>query len=357
MVCTPVIIGGSFHARGEIGSIDGWSDAKSEVGLDYATQEVDNRRRPPYDGAMNVGLQTIPAPAAPELPELAALWNWNDPAASERAFREAAAAARDAGAHAYEAEAWTQVARAQGLQGHFDAAHATLAATEALPGAAEPIPRVRWNLEKGRVLRSSGHPDEAKRYFLIAWDLANTAGVINTAGAIPLALDAAHMVALVEPPDEALAWAWRAIGVAEAASDPRARGWLGPLYNNTGWTLFELGEHEQALDLWQKGVAVRIELGQTGQTIHIGWWTVARGLRALGRHDEALAILERLQAEGAAAGQPDGYVHEELAENLLALGRSGEAREQFSRAYALLRDDRDVAGDAARLERLRTGAG
>ncbi len=285
------------------------------------------------------------------LPSLSDLWRWDDPAASEQAFRAAAATARAAGAGDYEAEALTQVARAQGLQRRFDDAHATLAGMEPRLVSGTPILNVRWNLEKGRVLRSSGQPAEAKSYFLAAWELA------NQAGEIPLALDAAHMVALAEPPEEALAWAWRAIEIAEASADPRARGWLGPLYNNTGWTLFEQGDYERAVDLWRKGVAIRIELGQTGRSILIGWWTVARGLRALGRHAEALDILDRLALECETAGAPDGYVHEERAENLLALGRPEQARPEFLRAFALLQDAEDVRSNPARLERLRGAAG
>lgn len=290
----------------------------------------------------------------PPLPELPKLWNWSDPAASERAFRDAVAQARAQGARGYEAEAWTQVARAQALQRRYDDAHATLAAVQPLLRADELVPNVRWNLEKGRTLRSSGKPKESEPYFLAAWELANRAGHVG------LALDAAHMVALAveaDRPDEALAWAHRAIEFAEASADPRAKGWLGPLYNNTGWTHFNRGDHAKALDLWEKGVAVRLAAGEKGETILIGRWTVARGLRALARHGEAVAILESLRAECDAAGSPDGYVFEELAENAMATGRADDARPHFLRAYELLKDADDVKSDAARLERLRTAAG
>ena len=53
----------------------------------------------------------------------------------------------------------------------------------------------------------------------------------------------------------------------------------------------------------------------------IARWTVARALRGLGRHAEALEVQEKLRAECDGAGRPDGYVYEELAENHLAIGR------------------------------------
>lgn len=297
------------------------------------------------------GAEPVATPPAPELPPIPKLWDWNDPAASEARFRDAAAQARAAGARGYEAEAWTQVARAQGLQKRYDDAHATLATVVPMLRDGETVPRVRWELEKGRTLRSSGRPAEAKPHFMAAWELASAAG-----GDVGLALDAAHMVALVLPPDEALTWAFKAIAIAESSEDPRAKGWLGPLYNNTGWTLFERGEHALALDLWRSGVAVR-EGGADAQGLRVAKWTVARGLRALGRHDEAVAILDALRVEFDAMREPDGYVFEELAENHLAQGRKAEAKAEFLRAWELLREADDVKRDAARSERLRTAAG
>jgi hypothetical protein len=52
------------------------------------------------------------------------------------------------------------------------------------------------------------------------------------------------------------------------------------------------------------------------------------------RHDEALAIQRQLEAS---QDPPDGYVLEEIAELLEALGRSSEARPYFARAYTALR--------------------
>jgi len=308
--------------------------------------------RSPDDSVPPPALETAPVaePAPAALPELRKLWDFGDPAASEARFREAVEAARAAGDRDYEAEAWTQVARAQGLEKRFADAEATLAATEPLLREEAPAPRIRWKLEKGRTLNSSGRRDEAKPLFVAAWELARSAG--NE----PLAMDAAHMVAIAAPPEEALEWAHRSIAIAEASSDPRVRGWLGPLYNNTGWTHFGRGETDLAVGLWRKSVDFRVAEGDPKPTL-IAWWTWARGLRAQGKLAEALEVQERLRRETEAAGAPDGYVHEEIAEILLAQGRRDEARAEFHRAWDLLRDADDVKGDAARAERLRTAAG
>jgi Flp pilus assembly protein TadD len=81
---------------------------------------------------------------------------------------------------------------------------------------------------------------------------------------------------------------------------------------------------------------------------------VAKAQRALGRFGEALAEQEGLLRECELAREPDGYVHEEVAECLLALGRETEAGLHFARAYALLaKDPRFPPGEKARLERIR----
>ncbi len=70
----------------------------------------------------------------------------------------------------------------------------------------------------------------------------------------------------------------------------------------------------------------------------------------MGQVEAALAILRQLEA----AEEEDGFVYEELGECLHALGKPGEARPYFRRAYGLLSQIEWVAGDAERLERLRS---
>ena len=71
------------------------------------------------------------------------------------------------------------------------------------------------------------------------------------------------------------------------------------------------------------------------------------------RHDEALDILRRLDREAAAAREADGFVFEELAENLLAVGQAAPARPYFAQAHAaLFADSSPDRVDDARLARL-----
>ena len=282
------------------------------------------------------------------LPALVDLWNWNDPKASEETFRALIPRAIAEGDRGFEMEVRTQVARALGLQERFTDAHAVLDAVAAELETIEHAPRARilYALERGRALRSSGHPADARPFFEEAWELG------RTTGADGLAVDAAHMIALVEAGDPALDWSLRALQLAESSTVPAAVRWRASLFNNIGWTHHDAGRFEDALGLFEKAVPLRRESGKSGPLRHAEW-AVGRALRSLGRLDEALAIQVRLQAEWAAEGGSDGYVEEEMAECLYALERPAEAAPWFRAAHVSLSADPWMAkNEVARLARL-----
>lgn len=274
-------------------------------------------------------------------------WNFDDPAASEAAFRRALAE-RPGGDDALTLQ--TQIARTFGLRSRFAEAHALLDAIEPQLAGAGAEPRVRWLLEKGRTFRSSKAPDRARPLFVEAVERAHAARLDA------LEVDALHMVALVETAPEAqMEWNRKALAVAAASSDPVARNWDASLANNIGMTLHEAGRYEEALASFRTALAARERIGNASRT-RVAHWMVAWTLRSLGRHDEALTILRRLEAENDAAGTPDGYVFEEIGENLLAQRQDEAARRYFGQAWRILSADTslDRPDDAhlARLERL-----
>jgi tetratricopeptide (TPR) repeat protein len=284
------------------------------------------------------------------LPAFDPLWDYDDPAATERLFRALLPAARAGADPAYPAELLTQIARAQGLQRAFAAAHRTLDAADRLSAAGPPRPRIRGLLERGRVFNSAGAPDDARPLFQAAYDLARAAGEDG------LAVDAAHMLAIIAPPPEQLAWNLQALALAEQSAQPAARRWRGSLYNNIGWTHHDAGRYEDALAAFERALAAR--RSQTppagAEDIRAARWAVARALRSLGRLDAALAAQRALAQEYGALGRPSAAVDEEIAECLLAQGDPVAARPHFARAHALLAADPWVAeNEAARLTRLR----
>lgn len=287
------------------------------------------------------------APAEDYSEQLDALWNFGDPAQSEARFR--AESLRHAPGSRESAEASTQIARAQGLQRRFDAADATLDGVARTLAAQPPRVRVRYLLERGRRDNSSGRIAEATNWFEQALAASQRD---DLPGAAYYRVDALHMLAIAAPPSETIEWHRKALAAANTATDARTRGWRASLLNNLGWTLHDRGEYAAALDCWREALAAREAMGDVGR-IRIARWTVARGLRSLGRLDEAESMQRALASEFATTGTPDGYVFEELAEIALARGDRAAAQPWAAQAVAILGEDKDLqASDAARLARL-----
>ena len=162
--------------------------------------------------------------------QIDALWDYNHPAESEAAFRRALEEWDAQADLDLQLELLTQIARAQGLQRRFDEAHATLDTVEVQLGGATSRVLIRYLLERGRVYNSSRQPERAKSYFAGAWDFASTVGEDI------LAIDAAHMLAIIAPPEASLEWNERALDLAERSLAPPALHWRGTLYK-----LFETG--------------------------------------------------------------------------------------------------------------------
>ena len=226
------------------------------------------------------------------------LWDFDDPAGSERRFREAAEAA-----DGDERRIWlTQVARALGLQERYDDAHAVL---DDLSPEGSPEVAVRLLLERGRVYRSSGDPEHALPFFEEAATRAEQAGLDE------LRIDALHMVALVVPVEDQVAITENALAVAAASTDPRARDWDASLLNNLGMVHADAGDFGRALVVFEEALTACERIGDAGR-VRIARWMVAWALRNLGRRDEALALQQALKAELVALAEEDPYVDEEL---------------------------------------------
>ncbi|MGV3614542.1 MAG: tetratricopeptide repeat protein [Fimbriimonas sp.] len=235
--------------------------------------------------------------------DIDALWDFGDPATSEARFRELAEGLD----YPFHAEALTQVARALGLQGKFDEAETFLDEASHQGDMAG----MRATLERGRLRNSGGDRDGASRLFVEALRQAEALGTDF------YAVDAAHMLGIACDGDDALEWTRTAISIATESPDPRAQGWLGSLYNNLGWNLHDLGRYDEALEIFERALALRQEQGDP-ERIHQARWCIARCLRSLGRVEEALAIQEHLTA----THPKDIYVDAEIVECRRELGLS-----------------------------------
>lgn len=265
---------------------------------------------------------------------LRALWDFSDLDLSETRFRaQLEHETTDAG----RAEVLSQLARVEGLRGRFEQCDELLDEAEALAGNT-----ARVLLERGRRERSSGRDGAGLAQFEQAFELA------CASDDEVLAIDAAHMLAIV---DDSEGWTARAVAIASSSDDPGVRYWLGPLYNNVGWSRYEAGDAAGALAAFELALASRERDDPRPYPRETARYAVGKALRANGRPGDAAAALEECLAWAAEAGVEDGYFHEELAEDYAALGRDADARDQARRALELASEDDDPAR-IARLRRL-----
>jgi tetratricopeptide (TPR) repeat protein len=280
--------------------------------------------------------------------DIDAFWEYADPALSEERFRTALASAKGD----ERLELLTQIGRSLSLRGRFDEAHEILNDVEGQLPEAGTRPRVRYLLERGRTFNSSNEPGRARELFLEAWELAQANHLEG------LAVDAAHMVAIsFSGKPEAIEWNRHGLAVARKSQDPKARALIPAMLNNSAWDLHDMGRFAEALPLFEEAQTEWV-VRKDPKQIRVARWTVARCLRSLGRHQEALAIQYALEEENAATGTVDGFVFEEIAENLTTLGKADEAKTYFKQAVdELSRDDWFVKNEAERLTNMKARAG
>jgi tetratricopeptide (TPR) repeat protein len=278
---------------------------------------------------------------------LRSFWDFDDLGATALRLRQQLALeASDAG----QSEVLTQLARVEGLRGDFDAGEQLIEEAETLAGGSD-VARARIDLERGRLHRSSGNVEAALPLFESAFATALEAGETF------IAVDAAHMAALAAPDrDGFVAWTRRGIDLAEVEGE--AGYWLGPLLNNLGWEYYEADEYSEALDAFERALRARERDPENRAAIEIARYAVGKTLRALGRSEDAVPLLEQAVAWAECEGAPDGWFHEELALEYAEVGRDADAGEQARLALPLLREaDPSLAENADREARLRELAG
>ena len=275
--------------------------------------------------------------------DIDALWDYDQPGVSEMRFRDALKS--ESGDDALEVE--TQIARTLSLRREFNKAHTLLDTIEKrLSDKTQARVRVRYLLERGRTWRSAGDPVKARPLFFDAWQLADREKITL------LAIDAAHMLGIVDPPEEAMRWNERAMALAMSTNVPRALRWRGSLANNMGHTERERGNLDASLKYFRASLTA-FQLTRSDSQIRVAQWQVANVLRLQKKYDEALAMQLQLEKDMTAANAPDGYVYEEIAEIYLAQNKASESKPYFAKAVTTLGADASfVESEKARLDRL-----
>lgn len=284
--------------------------------------------------------------------DLDALWDFERPALSEARFKAAYTEETDPSLRGI---LLTQMARAQGLRQEYAEAHRTLDSLRESLFELSPLVSIRYALERGRLLNAAKQPAKAQRWFRGGLLLAQRQAERSTDDLADLEvqmIDAMHMLAITEKGQTALDWNTKALDLAEASSHARTANWKGSLYNNIGWNYYDQKNYPKALEYMRKALAWHEER-QTGRPVLIARWSVGKLLRMSGEPEKALLLQYEAERGFALRKEEDGYVFEEIGENLRVLGRHEEAKSYFAKAYALLSQDAWLSRtDPTRLERL-----
>lgn len=270
--------------------------------------------------------------------DVAAMWNFSEPAKSEARFRAALATATGDDALILQ----TQIARSWGLRRDFARARRLLVQVQPQLAAAGPEAQVRHAMEWGRSWASATHAPEsqtddtrqqARTAFMQALTIARQANLDV------LAIDAVHMLAFVDTaPADQLKWAQEALALALASTQPAAQRWEASIRNNLGYALHKLGRHAEALVEFEQAMRLRQQAPEGAEKaarIRVARWMVAWTLRSLKRESESLALQLQLEADNDAAGAPDAYVFEELETLYRSQGDEARALHYAQRRAAL----------------------
>jgi tetratricopeptide (TPR) repeat protein len=253
-------------------------------------------------------------------------------------YLQAVTAAEKKGEGVTLVEALSQVARGYLAQGKKDQGRPWLEKARAIASDRDPEAWSRYLGVRGRFEWKDDELKVATATFRDMYDYCLRHKLHERA------VDAAHMVAITAGHDEQIVWARKGI---EAAEVGKLEGWLGPLWNNLGWTYDEMGQFKESLEALTKAREYHYKVGDEHAKL-VADWSVGHAYRKLGEIDSALKwlgpVLEWAEKRYAADRNPDtaewvGHSCRELGEIAVLQGKLGEGLKYLERA----RDELTVA--------------
>ncbi len=273
--------------------------------------------------------------------DVAALWDFSNPALSEERFRSALFAAEADGRRDDVLILQTQIARTLGLRRNLEGARALLRSIEPQVAQAGAEARTRHALEWGRnhISAVTQPAERTPQNLATARDAYGRAlATAREAGLDGLAIDAVHMMAFVDDaPADQRRWNEQALAMVLASTQPDGRRWEASIRNNLGLSLRGLGLHAESLPHFERALALREAAGASPRQVYVARWLLAHSLRLAGRLDEALAQQTRLEGQMHIVGDPDPYVLEELELIHRARGDTAQAAAYAERLAAARR--------------------
>jgi len=280
-------------------------------------------------------------------------WDPLDPMLSEEKFRQYLQQSQSQNAENWDqqAELWCLIARAQSEQKNLSESRTSLKEAERLLTEKENLKdspaKIRWLLECGRLSLLQKSPMHARSFLSDAWKLCTESK--NDF----FAIDVAQMMAALETPKLQQEWVMRAIRIAEESEQLKSKRWLGSLYSNLGWKLFDHLQFEKSFEFFQKALTNYKAYGSE-HDVFVAQWSIGKLLRKMNRIPEALAIQQELLGGKITPTLPMGRLYQEIAECLQTMQKPTDAQPFFELAYnALLQDQWVKDNESEELSRLK----
>jgi len=272
---------------------------------------------------------------------------------ARRVYEEAAKAAEEEGRRSTRIEALAQVARSYSITGDGEKGESWLNQAAALAQESEPLGWSRYRLVLGVYQREAGQREAATQTFIELYEYCLAHDLHERA------VNAAHMVAIAADLETQVVWGKKGIAAAEAGGHEE---WLGPLWNNLGWTYDDLGRYEDSL---QALITAR-EYHYRGGSDHaklVADWSVGHAHRVVGEagiaHEWLTDVHLRATQRYERDRSPDtaewvGHAARELAELAVAGGKTEEAYDLMREALSRLKEAGMRKWDPAGFETLET---
>ena len=199
-------------------------------------------------------------------------------------YLQAADRAREEGDSSIITEAYAMVARCYLIQGRIDQGQPYLLKAVGTATQDQPLGWSRYLGVRGRFEWQNDYYNKATETFKEMYHYCREHDLAERA------IDAAHMVAITGTPTEQVEWSHKAIEEAEASG---ITSWLGPLWNNLGYTYEEMEEYDKSLQAYLNARDYHYKYGDELNRL-IADWALGHAYRLTGNLDKAEKLLKPL---------------------------------------------------------------
>jgi tetratricopeptide (TPR) repeat protein len=251
-------------------------------------------------------------------------------AESRGIYQQALKEAESANNNSDQTEALSMIARSYLILDDKETGYDWINKAEAKANNDEELGWSRYLGVKGRFLWQDKKNDEATLMFQDMYNYCSERKLHERA------IDAAHMVAIAGTSEQQIEWGKKGIKEAEEGN---IGSWLGPLWNNLGWTYEDTKQYDSSLAAYLKARDYHYQHG-TDRNKVIADWAVGHAYVNLKDYENADKWMRPLLAkfEEMEDGEFTGFTCRELGEIELANNNYQAAHDMFDRSEKLLKE-------------------